>query len=75
MGEVSLKVIRSHTLSVLAPSLEISRKKTEQQARGCFWFSRIQGQCIMTLFRAEKELMGSEIPGAALCRVRVGEEI
>lgn len=75
VGEVSLKVIRSHTFSILSPSLEISRKKIQQQARRCFWFCRIQGQCIMTLFRAEKELMGSEIPGTALCRVRVGEEI
>lgn len=36
MGEVSLKVIRSHTLSILSLSLEISRKKIQQQARGCF---------------------------------------
>lgn len=71
VGEVSLKVIRSHTLSILLSSLEISREKIQLQARGCFLFCRIQGQCIMTLLRAEKGLMGSEIPGTALCRVRV----
>lgn len=75
VGEVSLKVSRSHALSMLSPSLEISRKKIQQRAMGCFWFCRIRGQCVMTLFWAEKELMRCEIPGTALCRASVGEEI
>lgn len=75
MGEVSLKVSRSHALSMPSPSLEFSREKIQQQAMGCFWFCRIQGQCIMTLFWAEKELMRCEIPGTALRRARAGEEI
>lgn len=75
MGEASLKVSRSHALSILPPSLEVSRKKIQQQATGCFWFYRVQGQRVVTLFGAEKELMRCEIPGTALCRARVGEEI
>lgn len=50
MGDVSLKVSRSHALSMPSPSLEISREKIQEQPTGCFWFCRMQGQCFMTLF-------------------------
>lgn len=34
VGEVSLKVVRTHALSILSPSLEISRKKISNELRG-----------------------------------------
>lgn len=39
MGEVSLKVVRTHALSILSPSLEISRKKISNELRGVIGFA------------------------------------